>query len=153
MSAHHRRHEKGGDAHRSYPGVYPAGPQRERQASYYYLITAKTDKRVNPKDFCCAHGTRPFTFASPKEVLELELLELIPGSVTPLRLLTDEDHRVAFFLERDFPLLPDHIGVHPNDNTATIWLSAQAMVKLLQENGTTPEITELNNRPKRSFES
>lgn len=86
-------------------------------------------------------------------MLELELLELIPGSVTPLWLLADEDHRVAFFLERDFPLLPDHIGVHPNDNTATIWLSAQAMVKLLQENGTTPEITELNNRPKRSFES
>ena len=50
--------------------------------------------------------------------------------------------RVDFFLDRDFLLPPDRIGVHPNDNTATIWLSAQALVNVLKENGTTVEITE-----------
>ena len=113
---------------------------RDDKHAHYYLITVKADKRVNLKDFRRAHGTRPLTFASPEELLDQ--LKLTPGSVTPLGLLADEEHRVDFFLDRDFLLPPDRIGVHPNDNTATIWLSAQALVNVLKENGTTVEITE-----------
>ena len=31
------------------------------------------------------------------------------------------------------------IGVHPNDNTATVWLPADALVELLRQQGTTVE--------------
>ena len=55
---------------------------RDDKHAHYYLITVKADKRVNLKDFRRAHGTRPLTFASPEELLDL--LKLTPGSVTPL---------------------------------------------------------------------
>lgn len=114
---------------------------RDDKHAHYYLITVKgrqagESEGLPPRP----RGTRPLTFASPEELLDL--LKLTPGSVTPLGLLADEEHRVDFFLDRDFLLPPDRIGVHPNDNTATIWLSAQALVNVLKENGTTVEITE-----------
>ena len=50
--------------------------------------------------------------------------------------------RNTIALTETYPFIYGAIGVHPNDNTATIWLSAQALVNVLKENGTTVEITE-----------
>ena len=90
------------------------------------------------KEFQHRHGTTRLSFASPEDLMAR--LHLAPGSVTPLGLLNDPDRSVQFYLDRDFE--GGRIGVHPNDNTATIWLSAQALVNVLKENGTTVEITE-----------
>ena len=35
------------------------------------------------------------------------------------------------------------IGVHPNENTATIWLSAADLMKLVRKHGNIAEYTEL----------
>lgn len=105
---------------------------RDDKRQDYYLITVKGEKRVNLKDFRRENGTRPLTFASPEELSEI--LGLIPGAVTPLGLLNDKDHRVKFYLDRDFEDM-DLIGVHPNDNTATVWLNPADLIKLLKENG------------------
>ena len=112
---------------------------RDDKHAHYYLITVKADKRVNLKDFRRAHGTRPLTFASPEELLRL--LDLTPGSVTPLGLLNDRDHAVRFCLDRDFD--GGRIGVHPNDNTATVWLSVRALLALLRDRGTEIELVEI----------
>ena len=47
-------------------------------------------------------------------------MQLTPGAVTPFGILNDSEHRVYFYLDREF--MNDKIGVHPNDNTATVWL-------------------------------
>lgn len=52
----------------------------------------------------------------------MAIMGLIPGAVTPLGVLNDEEHRVEVCLDRDFLAEPGKIGVHPNDNTATVWL-------------------------------
>ena len=54
---------------------------RDDKHAHYYLITVKADKRVNLKDFRRAHGTRPLTFASPEELLDL--LKLTPAPSPP----------------------------------------------------------------------
>ena len=104
-----------------------------------YLITVRCGKRVDLKEFQRRHGTRRLSFASPEELLRL--LDLTPGSVTPLGLLNDRDHAVRFCLDRDFD--GGRIGVHPNDNTATVWLSVRALLALLRDRGTEIELVEI----------
>ena len=105
---------------------------RDDKRQNYYLITVKGEKRVNLKDFRRENGTRPLTFASPEELSDI--LGLIPGAVTPLGLLNDKEHRVKFYLDKDFTDM-DFIGVHPNDNTATVWLKPADLISLLKKKG------------------
>lgn len=96
-----------------------------------YLITVKGDKRVDLKAFRKAQGLRPLSFASAEE--RMACLGLIPGAVTPLGLLNDPEHRVRFYLDTEF--LGNRIGVHPCDNTATVWLQAEDLMRLIWEHG------------------
>ena len=107
---------------------------RDDKKRNYYLITVKGDKRTDLKAFRQQNGTRPLSFASDQDLMDM--LGLIPGAVTPLGLLNDREHRVTFFLDRSFLEGSSLIGVHPNDNTATVWLKAQDLLRLLEENGT-----------------
>lgn len=115
---------------------------RDDKRRNYYLITVRGDKRVNLKDFRRKQGTKPLTFASPEELLDL--MGLIPGAVTPFGLLNDREHRIHFYIDRDFWQESGLIGVHPNDNTATVWLKAEDLARLLQEHGVTVDIVELD---------
>lgn len=114
---------------------------RDDKKRNYYLITVRGDKRVDLKEFRRAHGTRPLSFASADELMAFLLLT--PGSVTPLGLLNDESRSVRFYLDEAFLLPPGRIGVHPNDNTATIWLQAEELLRLLRAHGTAVELTRL----------
>lgn len=99
----------------------------------YYFITVRGDKRVDLKQFRRDNGTRPLTFASPDELMHFT--GLTPGSVTPLGLLEDENRTVRFYIDEDFLTPPGRIGVHPNDNTATIWLRTEDLLALIREHG------------------
>lgn len=103
-------------------------------------LFVRGDKRVDLKAFRRAHGTRSLSFASPEELQQY--LHLTPGSVTPLWLLQDETRSVQFFLDEEF-LLPGRIGVHPNDNTATVWMRTDDLLRILREHGTSVELTQL----------
>lgn len=107
---------------------------RDDKKQHYYLITVSGDKRVNLKDFRKNNGTRPLSFA-PKEDLQF-LLGLEPGSVTPLGLLNDTQCQVEFYLDESFLTSSNIIGVHPNENTATVWLNSQDLLAILQKHGT-----------------
>ena len=99
---------------------------RDDKKRSYYLITVRCGKRVDLKEFQRRHGTRRLSFASPEELLGL---------------LNDRDHAVRFCLDRDFD--GGRIGVHPNDNTATVWLSVRALLALLRDRGTEIELVEI----------
>ena len=42
---------------------------------------------------------------------------------------------MRFYIDRDFWRQSGLIGVHPNDNTATVWLRADDLAALIQEHG------------------
>ena len=105
----------------------------------YYLITVKGDKRVDLKEFRKQHGLRNLSFASADDLMEI--LGLIPGAVTPLGLLNDENLRVKLYLDADFA--GNMIGVHPNDNTATVWMQADDLRALIRAHGNEAELAEL----------
>lgn len=106
---------------------------RDDKKRQYYLITVKGDKRVDLKKFRKANGTRPLTFASAEDLPAI--LKLTPGSVTPLGLLNDDELKVEFYLDDSFLNEPGLIGCHPNDNTATVWMKTQDLIRLVKEHG------------------
>ena len=123
---------------------YPEGDAknlfvRDDKKKNYYLITIKGDKRVNLKDFRKAHGLRPLSFASPEDLKKY--MDLTPGAVTPLGLLNVEGAPITMYLDAEFK--DSIIGIHPNENTATVWLQGDDLVTLLRENGCEVEIVEI----------
>lgn len=105
----------------------------------YYLITVRGNKRVDLKEFRRKYGLRPLSFASADSLMEI--MGLLPGSVTPLGLLNDTECRVHFYLDSEFA--GNLIGVHPNDNTATVWMQAEELVQLIQEHGNEVDISKI----------
>ena len=83
------------------------------------------------REFRRNHGTRPLSFASERDLMEM--MGLAPGAVTPFGLLNDTERRIHFFLDDDFLAPPGLIGVHPNDNTATVWMKTDCLISVLQE--------------------
>ena len=65
----------------------------------------------------------------------------MPGSVTPLGILNDSEHRVHLYLDSAFA--GNKIGIHPNENTATVWMQADDLMNLIREHGNEAELTEL----------
>ena len=110
---------------------------RDDKKSSYYLITVRGSKRVDLQEFRKAYGTRRLSFASAEDLVRL--LGLFPGSVTPLGLLNNTERNVKLFLGSDFAD-DDLIGVHPNENTATVWLKAGDLVRLIREHGNEVEL-------------
>ena len=112
---------------------------RDDKKHNYYLITVRGDKRVDLKDFRRKHGLRALSFASPDELFSI--MKLIPGAVTPLGILNDEERRVHFYLDQEFQ--ENKIGIHPNENTATIWLQADDLMRLILAHGNEAEVVEI----------
>ncbi len=112
---------------------------RDDKKRNYYLITVKGTKRVDLKDFRRKHELRPLTFASADDLLEI--MKLTPGSVTPLGLLNDSECRVKFYLDAEFE--GGMMGVHPNDNTATVYMKAADVLRLIIEHGNEAEMAEI----------
>lgn len=114
---------------------------RDDKKRNYYLITVKGDKRINLKEFRKNNNTRALSFASPNDLMDI--LELSPGSVTPLGLLNDKELKVQFYIDKDFMQDTHIIGVHPNDNTATVWLKVEDLIDIIKEHGNKVNIIEL----------
>ena len=116
---------------------YPEGNAKnlflkDDKKKHYYLITVKGDKRVDLKEFRNKNNTRPLSFTSSNDLFNK--MKLTPGSVTPLGLLNNEDKDIIYFIDRYF-FDNNIIGVHPNDNTATIWLNPNDLIEIIKEHG------------------
>ena len=65
----------------------------------------------------------------------MDIMVLIPGSVTPLGILNDMDCRVKFYMDEEFTKAPGIVGVHPNENTATVWLKTSDLLTIIEKHG------------------
>lgn len=114
---------------------------RDDKKRNYYLITVRGNKRVDFKKIRNDNNTRPLSFASEEDLMSI--MNLIAGSVTPLGLLNDHELKVIFYLDKDFLNGKQIIGVHPNDNTATLWLKVTDLIDIIKEHGNKVKIIEL----------
>ena len=114
---------------------------RDDKKRNYYLITVKGDKRVDLKEFRKKNNIRALSFASENDLMNI--MRLIPGSVTPLGILNDKEVKVKLFIDRDFLESPGIIGIHPNENTATVWLKIEDLINIIKEHGNQVEVIEI----------
>ena len=112
---------------------------RDNRKQNYFLLTMPEDKPLNLKAFAAAQGLHRLSFVSENELMEI--LGLIPGSVTPFGLLNDQEKRVRFFLDADYR--GRLLAAHPLENTATVWLMAEDMMALLTAEGSRVEWVEI----------
>ena len=89
---------------------------RESRTHRYFLLTAHA--RVDLKAFSRQQGLRSLSFASADELREILRLALLNAPDVTLYL--------------DEALLGSRIAVHPNTNTATVWLQTADLVNLLR---------------------
>lgn len=114
---------------------------RDDKKKNYYLITVKGNKRVDLKEFKEKYGTRRLSFASENDLMNI--MELISGAVTPFGLLNDTEKKVQFYIDKDFTTHQGIIGVHPNDNTATVWIKTDDLIKIIKTHGNIVNIVEI----------
>ena len=73
----------------------------------------------------------------------LDKLRLPPGAVTPLGLLNRDVHEVTAYFDEELLTGSGLVGVHPNENTATVWLKTADLIQLLREHGCEVIVTRL----------
>ena len=111
---------------------------RDDKKLHYYMITVQGNKRVDLKRFRKQHGLRNLSFASADDLMEI--MGLIPGAVTPLGLLNDRERKVELYLDAAFAEL---ISVHPNDNTASVWMKTKDLIRIITEHGNRVWVVEI----------
>ncbi len=106
---------------------------RDDKKKNYYLVTLKGDKKVDLKKFRKNNNLRNLSFASTSDLYDI--LNLMPGSVSPLGLLNDNELKVILYIDSELLLNDGIIGVHPCDNTATIFLYVNDLINIIKEHG------------------
>ncbi|WMJ81624.1 prolyl-tRNA synthetase associated domain-containing protein [Clostridium sp. MB40-C1] len=105
---------------------------REDKKKRYFLIVLQKNKRVDLKGIRKELNCRALSFASEEDLYKY--MKLSKGSVTPFGILNDTDCKVEVILDKDI-LLFERIGVHPNDNTATVWISPKDLESVIKNHG------------------
>ena len=105
---------------------------RDDKKRAYYIISIEGSAKADLKELRSLLSSRPLSFASEEDLQKL--LKLSKGEVTPFGALNDEEHKVIVRISQFFK--GGIIGVHPNTNTATVFLNADVLVSLLSEAGT-----------------
>lgn len=101
---------------------------RDSKGKRHFLVTADEHTKIDLKSLSKKLGAGNLRFAS-EERLE-KYLGLKQGSVTPFGLMNDTDHAVEFFIDKSLSKCKS-LGIHPLDNTATVFLSYKDLDKFL----------------------
>lgn len=105
---------------------------RDAKGTRHFLVVLDKDKKADLKSIQRQLGCTNLSFASEERLYKY--LQLQKGEVTPLGIINDQDGIVEVVLDNDLAG-KNRLGVHPNDNTATIWISFDALKKVIEKNG------------------
>ncbi len=101
---------------------------RNAKGDQHYLLVVDADQQIDVKALKEKLGSTRLSFVSEERLHTY--LGLAKGAVSPFGLLNDPDKHVTVYLDQalDSERL---IGVHPNDNTATVFLTFADLIKFI----------------------
>ncbi|MBQ7262150.1 MAG: prolyl-tRNA synthetase associated domain-containing protein [Synergistaceae bacterium] len=105
---------------------------RDAKGKRHFLVLVPQDARADLGAIGAKLLCPKLSFAS-EERLE-RFLGLKKGAVSPLGVMNDEGHAVEVVVARALTR-HDKLGVHPCDNTATVWLSWPDLKKFIERHG------------------
>lgn len=105
---------------------------RDAKGRRHILVMLAGEKRADLKDLARQLGSTALSFASAERLQRY--LGLTQGEVTPLGVLRDEACAVEVAFDRDLPRFA-RLGVHPNTNTATVWLRFDDLRRFVEAHG------------------
>lgn len=101
---------------------------RDGKKRRYFLASFPAQKQVNLKELGLRLGAKGLSFASPDDLMDM--LGLIPGSVTPFGIIHDKEKRVAVVLDSEFR--GQKLLFHPNTNTKTISIFYDDLIRFIE---------------------
>lgn len=105
---------------------------RDEKGKRHFLVVLDKDKKADLKNIQKQLGSTRLSFASAERLDKY--LKLQKGEVTPLGVINDEEGAVEVVFDNDL-VGKTKLGVHPNDNTATVWISFEDLKKVIDQNG------------------
>ncbi len=105
-----------------------------RQCTSFYLLLISASKPFRTKDVSKQLGVSRLSFAS--NGLLLEKLDLLPGSVTPLGLVSDNARDVTVVIDEEL-LSYDMICVHPCISTVSYAMPTKELLRFIDSCGNT----------------
>lgn len=105
---------------------------RDAKGKRHFLIVVGAEQPVNLKYLEEPLQSTKLSFASEERLQKH--LGLAKGSVSPFGLLNDAEQWVEFYLDEKL-LAHQVIGVHPNDNTATVFISPENLLQFVGATG------------------
>ncbi len=113
---------------------------KDNKGKRHFLIVADNDTKINLKELGEKAGIGKVSFASPERLKTY--LGVEAGCVSPMGLLNDSEHLVEVILDQKLQG-KNRLGVHPNEHTATLWISWQNLIKVLKSLGNSYKTTRL----------
>ena len=123
-------HERIAGAHTKNLFLKDAGGQ-------YWLVTVPADARVDLKALPATIGSKRVSFGKAEDMEKL--LNITPGSVTPLAAFNDKNDVVRIVLDQVLAEA-NLVQVHPLRNSATLGLSGVDLLRALESWGCPPLI-------------
>lgn len=105
---------------------------RDAPGKRHFLVVLCQDKQADLKILASKLNSSRLSFASEERLQKH--LGLTKGSVSPLGMLNESSDGVEVVLDRDLASKP-LVGVHPNDNTATVYMAFSDLERLLKGRG------------------
>ncbi|MCX7711413.1 MAG: prolyl-tRNA synthetase associated domain-containing protein [Clostridia bacterium] len=105
---------------------------KDAKGERHFLIVLDKDKKADLKSIQKQLGCTRLSFASEERLYRM--LKLQKGEVTPLAVINNTDGVVEVAFDHDL-VGKSKLGVHPNDNTATVWISFDDLKKYIERNG------------------
>lgn len=115
---------------------------RDDKKRNYYLLVVKSSKKIDLNDLKNKINSRRLSFASSEDLEKY--LKLKKGSVTPLGVLNDVERKVKVIIDEDI-LKEEIVGVHPNDNDATVFMKTKDLIRLIELNGNLVEYAKVGD--------
>ena len=104
---------------------------RDDKKREYLLLVLRDDQQADLRAVQARAGTRRLSFASEEDLGRM--LGVRPGAVTPLGALNDPERRMRVLIDSRFA--GKHIWVHPCENTASVYLAGNDLLRLLEKKG------------------
>ena len=113
---------------------------RNHKGNKHYLVImdARHDMDIHDIEHQLHQGK--LSFASPERMMKY--LGVRPGSVSLFTLVNDVNHEVILFVDKQL-LEAEKVSFHPNDNTASLVISRDDMLKFIKSIGNQYEFMEL----------